>query len=289
MVVADAHAPAAELKLAFEGMDAAVHLGDATAIGATLAAASSAAVRTLVYRSSATVFGAWPDNRVPLTEDVPLRPNPGFSFAIEHAEAERMVAEWREDHPDVTVAVLRPAPVVAPGHESWESSTLGRPSSVRRGESLPPAQFLHVDDAADAFAHAVVTRIDGTFNLAPDGFISGETARALATAGLTVPLPERLARFAERWAWRIGAGGAPAAAVPFLEQPWVVANDKLKATGWEPRHTNEEALVAAREGSWWRELSPKRRQEVALSVAGVLALGVAGAVAVGFRRAARRV
>lgn len=282
-------ASVADLKAAFAEADAVVHLGIATAVGGVLEAAGSSPVETFVYRSSASVYGAWSDNRVPLTEDVALRPNPGFAFAIEHAEAERLVAEWAEDHPAVKVAVLRPAPVVAPGRESWESNTLGRPSSLRRSESLPPVQFLHVDDAAAAFAHAVTRPLEGTYNVAPDGYVSGETARALATNGrLTVPLPDRVAAVAERWAWRLGAGGAPAAAVPYLVHPWVVANDKLVATGWSPLHTNEEALVAARKGSWWRELSPKRRQELALSVAGGLGAAGAAATFVAVRAARRR-
>jgi nucleoside-diphosphate-sugar epimerase len=285
----DPKAPVADLKAALAEADVLVYLGHATAVAATLEAAASSPVSALVYRSSASVYGAWSDNRVPLTEDVPLRPNPGFNFAIEHAEAERLVSDWAEDHPSVRVAVLRPVPVVAPGRESWESNTLGRTSSLRRSESLPPVQYLHVDDAAAAFAHAAVEDLRGTYNLAPDGFVSGETARALATNGrLTLPLPDRVAASAERWAWRFGWGGAPAPAVPYLVHPWVVANDRLTATGWRPVHTNEEALVAARKGSWWRELSPKRRQELALSVAG--AVGVAGAAAavLGVRRARRR-
>lgn len=288
VVTDDASAPASELKGAMAGASALVHLGAATAIGGVLEAASSSSISTVVYRSSASVYGAWADNRVPLTEDVALRPNPSFSFAIEHAEAERRVAEWREDHPGVRVCVLRPVPVVAPGDESWESNTLGRPSSLRRAESLPVVQYLHVDDAAAAFLHALVGDLEGTYNLAPEGFVSGETARALATSGITVPLPDRAASIAERWAWRMGWGGVPADAVPYLVHPWVVANDRLSATGWSPTHTNEEALVAARKGSWWRELSPKRRQELALSVAGLSGAGAVTAVVVALRAARRR-
>jgi nucleoside-diphosphate-sugar epimerase len=280
----------AALKPVLAGVDVVVHLGAATATGDVLEAAASASVEAFVYRSSAAAYGAWPDNRVPLTEDVPLRPNPGFSFAIEHAEAERLVAEWKDDHPGARAAVLRPAPVVAPGGESWESTTLGRPSRLRRGEVLPPAQFLHVDDAAAAFAIAVTGGLDGTYNVAPDGFVSGETARALATSGgIVLPLPDRVAAVVERWGWRLGWGGVPSEAVPYLVHPWVVANDRLKAAGWTPSYTNEEALVAARKGSWWRELSPKRRQELALGVAGGAgALALAGTVLAERARRRRR-
>lgn len=288
VVGSDATAPAVELKRLFEGNQVVVHLAQATAIASVLEAATTSSVSTFVYRSSAAVYGAWPNNPVPLTEEVPIRPNPGFTFAIEHAEAERRVAEWRDSRTGVTAAILRPAPVVAPREESWESRTLGRPSRLRHGDSLPPAQFLHVDDAAEAFAHAALTGLDGTYNVAADGFVSGETARALATSGLTLPLPERLVPAAERWLWRLGWGGTPPAALPYLVHPWVVANDRLRATGWSPAHTNEEALVAARRGSWWRELSPQRRQELALGVFGVAGVGSTVAVVAAARRLAKR-
>src|SRR4051812_3152970 len=147
VVAVASDAPVAELKRLLDGHDALICLGAATAIGGVLEAAGSASsISTFVYRSSASVYGAWSDNPVPLTEDVALRPNPAFSFAVEHAEAERRVWEWADGHPSVRVAVLRPAPVVAPGVESWESNTLGRPSGLRRAESLPVVQYLHVDD-----------------------------------------------------------------------------------------------------------------------------------------------
>jgi len=283
--------PSATLKPLLQGVSAVLHLGPAPDVAAVLDAAGSAGVAAFVYRSSAAVYGAWPDNAVPLTEDIPLRPNPGFDFANDHAEAERLVAEWRDDHPGVRVAVLRPAPVLAPGGESWESSTLGRPSTLRRGDSLPPAQFLSVDDAAAAFAHALAAGLEGTYNVAPDGHVPGETARALATSGITVPLPDRIAPKIERLVWRLGrgaTGGAPAAAVPYLSYSWVIANDRLRATGWSPKETNEEALVLARRGSWWRELSPQRRQEFALGVSGAVGVALIATTVALLRRAARR-
>ena len=56
-----------------------------------LAAAAKVGVRKVVRVSGAAVYGAWATNPVPLTEDSPLRPNPGFSPAIQAAEAERLL------------------------------------------------------------------------------------------------------------------------------------------------------------------------------------------------------
>jgi nucleoside-diphosphate-sugar epimerase len=60
-----------------------------------LDAAASVGARRVVRISSATVYGAWANNPVPLTEDTALRPNPDFSPAVQAAEVERLLAEWR--------------------------------------------------------------------------------------------------------------------------------------------------------------------------------------------------
>src|SRR5687768_7212963 len=52
--------------------------GSVTATHRLLDAARDAGVRHFVFLSSATVYGAWPTNAVPLTERGAIRPNPGF-------------------------------------------------------------------------------------------------------------------------------------------------------------------------------------------------------------------
>jgi hypothetical protein len=257
--------------------------------GPWLDAAGDAGVAQVVVASSALVYGAWADNRVPLTEDLALRPNPGVPVAVAAAERERLVAEWAEGHPSARAAVLRFAPVLVPGgDEPVSPASIGRPSLLRAAEALPPVQALHVDDAASAVVHAIDQRLDGTFNVAPDDSIAGDTARALTAAGVVpVGLPEGVAWLAERLAHRLGLGGVERAAEPYRLHPWVVANDRLRATGWSPAYTSEEAIVACRKGSWWRELSPQRRQEVALGVSGGTLLAVAAGAVLAVRRGRR--
>ena len=94
------------------------------------------------------MYGAWPDNKIPLTEDARFRPNPEFSFAVAKAEAERVVAEWAEDHPDAHVAILRPAVTVgSPERPLYQA--LGVTRSPGSGDGGRPVQYLHVDDLAD--------------------------------------------------------------------------------------------------------------------------------------------
>jgi hypothetical protein len=67
----------------------------------------------------------------------------------------------------------------------------------------------------------------------------------------------------------------PPGLVPYTMHSFVVANDRLKAAGWAPSHSNEETYVDATEGTPWSRLSPKRRQELALAGALVSAAGAA--------------
>ena len=292
-----------DLKPLFEGADALVTAwwqtpgpltaeeggtGSLQALARVLDAAGATGIRTVVHLSSATVYGAWSNNPVPLTEDAAIRPNPGFLFAAEHGQAERLVADWQEEHPGSTVAVLRPAVVLGAGErETWESRTVGGGLPLRPREAAP-SQFLDPDDLASAVAIAISKRLDGVFNVAPDGWIPGDAVRPLAGGMLSFALPERWVRRFRRWSWRTKLGAVPPEAVAYTLHPWVVANDRLEAEGWKAQHSNEEVLVAGRRGSWWRELSPKRRQEFALGTAGVAIAGITAASVLLVRRAARR-
>jgi nucleoside-diphosphate-sugar epimerase len=253
-----------------------------------LDAAAGIGATTLVLLSSATVYGAWPTNPVPLTEDAPLRPNADLGFAVRAAERERLAVEWKGDHPGVTVAILRPAIAVAEDARGWLARSLRTAAAVRPVSSDdPPAQYVHLDDVASAVVLAWRNRLDGPFNVAPDGWIPGDQVRALAgvpPVRVPDPVAQRIA-----WArWKLGLSSTPPGLLPYTIHPWVVANDRLKAAGWSPTSTNEEAYVAGHRAAPWATLSPQRRQEIALGAAGAaLAAVAAGTVAI-VRRARRR-
>lgn len=260
---------------------AAVEVGRANLDGLirVLEAAAAAGVQRVVLLSSAAVYGAWPDNAVPLPESAPARPNPGASFAERMADAERLVFEWRDDHPGSTVCVARAALSVGAAPETWMTTKLGGLAAVRVRGLARPVQFVHADDLASALALLALTSIDGPVNVAPDGWMTAETARSLATGPVHIGLPRRLA---------LAVLGLPEAYLPLLAEPWVVASDRLKTLGWVPEHSNEEALVAGRPPSPWQKVSPRRRQELALAGAAVALVGLAAGVVALVRRGRRR-
>lgn len=217
----------------------------------------------VVLVSSARAYGAWPDNPVPLTEDANLRPNPGCELAARCAEGERLAQEWRETTGRELV-VLRAAEPVG-----------DRPPARLRGVTAP-VQFLHADDLASAIDLAASGDLEGVYNVAPDGWTSPDTAAALVRGPLSFARPVLVARLR-----------ATRGELAYRLHPWVVANDRLRAAGWRPAHSSEEAWVVSHGGARLERLSPEQRQQVAL---GGIAAGLAtlSAIAVAVVRSRRR-
>jgi len=257
-----------DLRPVLEGVDVVVHLAgvvdpiaDETLMARVnvegtrrvLAAAASVGVTKVVRVSSATVYGAWPDNPVPLTEDAPLRPN-AFSPALQGAEVERLLSSWRHDRPGVVVTTLRSATVVGPGAERLPGRIfLGRPPLRVRGAALP-VQVVHADDLASALALAATSDLPGVYNVAADGWLDADALRALVPATRVPALQRSVLEHLLSRTWALGIGTVPPGVVAYLEHPWVVSNEKLRAHGWAPRHSNDAAIAEA-----VRSLSPRRR------------------------------
>lgn len=242
-----------------EGVDVVVHLAaivDPIADEALMArvnvdgtrrvldAAAAAGVRKIVRVSTTAAYGAWATNPLPLTEDAPLRPNPGFSPATQAAEVERLLHQWHQERPEVTVTTLRAAPVLGAGADHlWARLLTGAGRLRVRGDGSPPVQVVHVDDAAAALALVVREDHPGVFNVAADGWLTAEAAAALLPRPKLPPLPPDVLRRALARTWSTGVGDIPPGVLPYLVHPWVVAADRLEALGWTPAHTNEETLL----------------------------------------------
>jgi nucleoside-diphosphate-sugar epimerase len=239
--------------------------------------AGRAGVSRLVYASSAVVYGAHPDNAIPLTESAPLRANLDFSYAAHKLEVEYVVREFAGEFPDAHVVMLRPAMVLGPHADNAWSHFLELPVLLGVAGYSPPLQVVHEDDVARALQWAVTTPERGIFNVAAPGWL--EADEALAVARRTVRrVPEPVAFALAERLWRLGLAEVPPGYLHYAMHPWVVSTDKLAAAGFTCERGNEETLreaVAASGGHVRIGRTRVRRGDLVKGAAA--GLGLAGA------------
>lgn len=214
--------------------------------------------RRLVYTSSVAAYGYYPDNPVPLTEDVPPRGCPEHYYSAQKAACEAALAEITEGS-SLEVFVLRPCIVAGPEAPALADAMPWKqlPAPVRAVAKAVPGlkpvvpdpgfslQLVHHDDVASAIALAATAPAPpGAYNIAGDGEVTvSEVARALG--GRPVRVPGAAA----------AAASAAIARLPFLPSAaeWLhaartsVVMDTTKAQrdlGWHPTHSSAETLAS---------------------------------------------
>ncbi len=208
-----------------------------------LTAAAAAGVARVVLYTSAVVYGAYPDNPVPLPEDAPLRAVPDGSLVGDYLEIERLAERAPKAHPGLAVTVVRPAALAGPGVDTVFTRHFEAPRLLVVKDTEPCWQFCHVDDLADALVHAALGDIDGPVAVASEGWLSQQEVEEIS--GMRrIELPEVVAlRTAERL-HRMHLTPAPATDLQYVMHPWAVTAERLKASGWQPAYSNVEAFQA---------------------------------------------
>lgn len=216
-------------------------------------AAAQQGVKKIIFTSSVVAYGLHPDNPVPLTEESPLRPNPGLYYGLAKAAIEQYLDRFEREHRGIIVTRLRPCTVVGPQADPAQMASLVNPIAVLVRGANPLYQLLHEDDMAGALHLAIQQDLPGVYNVASDGAC---TLRGLVELrrGRVISLPYFLVR-SLMWAlWRTGRSPFAPDWTDLVRYPLVASNDKLKRVGWTPRYTTPEALrallKAKREGSW---------------------------------------
>jgi nucleoside-diphosphate-sugar epimerase len=290
------------LPQAFEGVTAVAHLAldlrpdkdragqrqrNTRAAQTVLTAAFAAGVRRVVVVTSAMVYGARPDNPIPLPDGAPLQAVPEASAVGDLLEVERIAAKARRTHRGLAVTVLRPAIVLGAGDREPLAALLGAPRLLRIRGSGGHWQFCHVADLAAAVELAALGELDGEANVGSDGWLdAAELEQVAGRRGLE--LPERVAVGPAERLHRLGLTPAPPSELAYLVHPWVVETSRLRAAGWCPRYTNADAVRAHLTDLAERERSrPARLDARTATAAAGAAVALVGTAAL-VRRARRR-
>ncbi|MGW9373363.1 SDR family oxidoreductase, partial [Streptomyces xanthophaeus] len=206
-----------------------------------LTAAAAAGVHRVVLCTSAMVYGALPDNDIPLSEDSELRATAEATGVGDLLEIERLGRRAPRAHPGLNVTVVRPAVLVG-GTDTALTRYFESPRLLVVAGSRPTWQFCHVEDLVSALEYAALEKVEGELAVGCEGWLEQEEVEELS--GIRrMELPSAVALGAAARLHRIGLTPSPAGDLAYTMHPWVVSVSGLHAAGWRPRWTNEEVLA----------------------------------------------
>jgi len=153
----------------------------------------------------------------------------------------------------------------------------------------PPLQFVHLDDVVAAIVHVLDRHLTGVYNVSAEGWLSLDEVTAIV-GRRTVEVPEEVAFSSAERLWRLGIGEQPPGLIRHIMYPYVVDPSRLIATGWQPRHSNRDALdVFAQEHRRYLALAGVRATKGTVALGATALAGLAGLAAVsGSRRLLRQ-
>lgn len=187
-------------------------------------------VQRVVVLSSASAYGAHADNPERLTETHPLRAEPPFTYAYDKRKCDELCSAFAKEHPEVSLAWLRPPLVFGPGVDNYVARMFFKPKVAFVQGFDPPMQFIDCGDLCDAIIAVMASDVKGPLNVAPDDTL---TLRQLAAEFKRAPMELSLgiARGLAAFTYRLGIRsineGSPGA-LPYICHRWVIDSQRLR-------------------------------------------------------------
>ena len=212
-----------------------------------LDACHAAGVDALLISSSATVYGAWPDNPPLIPEDAPLRGKPGFPYVEDKLVQEELAAAYAREHLDCRVLLTRATVVTGPHMNNFMARYFARPVAfVVRGAN-PALPLVHEDDTAEATAKILLQAPPGPYNInAPNPVPIREIMQRMSARVLALPpsILYPLATLGWKLRWR-ALTEAPPVMLDYIRYPWVADGSKVtRVTDFDYRYDGYAALEA---------------------------------------------
>jgi len=219
---------------------------DVNGTHAVLQAAAEAGTPQVLVTSSATAYGAFPDNPVPIAEDWPVRGQPGFPYARHKADVDRLCQLWALEQPDRVMTIVRPSIVFGPTVDnyisrSWQNSAF---FPILDGVDTE-FQLVHEDDVVSATVGLLDAKAGGPFNIGGDGTLTWrESAEMIGRKTRVMSMRTTYRIYAVAWALHAPRVEAPPGNLDFIRYPWIVSNEKLKSEiDWRPSADTREVFV----------------------------------------------
>jgi UDP-glucose 4-epimerase len=199
-------------------------------------------LRSLVVKSSTTVYGASPKDPAMFTEDMAPKSPPRSGYAKDAVEVEGYVRGFGRRRPDVNVTTLRFANFIGPNVRTpfTEYFTLPVVPTVMGFDAR--LQFIHETDGLDAIRRATVLDRPGIYNIAGDGVMALSQAVRRA-GGIAAPLPSMAAGPVGGFFRRARLADFSPEQVRFLTYGRAVDTSRARdELGFAPEYTTERAF-----------------------------------------------
>jgi UDP-glucose 4-epimerase len=210
-----------------------------------LDATAACGARHLTAASSTTAFGASPDNPEWFAEDDPPHKHASYPYASDKYDIEEVIRTFKEDHPDIKVAVIRPCMVFGPNVENYLSRFFMRmPIIPGVGKARPQMQFVHEDDVAEIFMKVVEQEAEGYFHAVGEGTLGLDEIARMAGKPI-IGVPDKILYPSIDLLWKLhfplieGSSGA----LDYMRYPWNASDEKTREVlGLGPRRSSEEVF-----------------------------------------------
>ncbi len=212
--------------------------------------ALDAKVKYFLHTSSTLAYGAYNDNPEFLSESNPLRGNQSFHYSNHKMLAEKALDNFEKDFgKKIKIGRIRPSPILSADLDNFVTTILK--GGWRTFFLMPhpdpdtPIQFMHVEDAIQAFYLMVSKRLEGAYNATPNETIRvGEIPRLLKGRGIHIPL--KVLKLLLWFQWNLRISEVPPSYLDFVAYPYVASNNKLSKEGFSPNYTTEDTLDCLR-------------------------------------------
>lgn len=202
----------------------------------------AAGVKKFIVTSSGAAYGYHADSPDWLDENDALRGNPEFAYSDHKRQVEEMLAQWRDEHPELTQLILRPGTILGARARNQITDLFDRKLVMGLVGHEIPFVFIWDADVVVAIIKGIFEPHGGIYNLAGDGTMSmRQMARAMNKT--FVPLPMGLVQGALWLMKKLGVTQYGPEQVRFLAYRPVLANRRLKEEfGYIPQKTTAEVF-----------------------------------------------
>ncbi|MBK9055427.1 MAG: NAD-dependent epimerase/dehydratase family protein [Chloroflexi bacterium] len=101
-----------------------------------LQACHAVQAQVVLVTSSATAYGAWPDNPPLLKETMPLRGKPGFAYVQDKVQQDLLTQQYAQGHPQSRVIITRMSVVMGPHVDNYISRYFLKSLAIVCGEPI---------------------------------------------------------------------------------------------------------------------------------------------------------